>query len=368
MDFENSTPEFVQGTFKRYRLTSKLHLGSVQVDLPADAIVDFDGTTLNWGGTTYNVPAVKGAVVNGWLVPARDNVSQYIPKPAGVRVRPAQTDGNTSKETLAIETISDEQEVVGNYKDRMDGRREDARLAAAESDSNYKVTVTPQDLPVEIAPFRPKVAYETEDEEVLVGRVNSPTGAERPQPKVTPAQPPKMKMAISSDDERIVASRGDSGFAKTGGVVVSEDNGAVPVARFSNPAKQTTLLADGAHAAREINRLDNGVPKVERLVQKPTTQITEGEDLKSHPGGTTGDVEHARSGSDLEELLPDALSAGKPKSFDWDMSVHWRTRVTKALAFADKPEALRAICAMEIPSVVKSIKVELAKKGISVPA
>jgi hypothetical protein len=339
--------EFEQGTYLKFRLTSKLHLGSVQIDLPEGAIVTFDGQTLKWGEQAYNVPAVRGAVAAGWLVPIEDNVSRYIPKPAGVRVRPATDVDGKERESMIIETSSDEAEVVGDYKDTMDKRRENARVAAASS-SEFKATVTMDNTVTEEIEFKPVV-----------------------KPQALPVTPPDAplggkKYAVEKDysSDTEVARKGTSGFSK---VVQSDEDGSsegVPVARFSTPAVQKTTLSDPGKVASEISRLESGRPaKVQKIASEPPAPTP-----KPRLSAVTGCVE----ADTVEELMPDVQApkpiAKKASSFDWDMSGHWVTRAKKALTFADKPEILRAILAVETPAVVKFIKVELAKRGIPIPA
>ena len=329
----------------KFRITSKLHLGAFQVDLPEGAIVEFDGQTVKWGGTSYNAPAVRGAVTAGWLVPEADNVSRYIPKPAGVRVRPAQPGAGNTRDSMEVETTSDEEEVVGNYKDMMDDRRETARQGAVSTPpvrvGSSAVTVSqPDPDPVEIE-------YGDEGDEVEATPV---LAAPRPLP--------------------------------TGGMKVmkgDEDQGGIPVARFGTPAVQSLKLAEGAQASTQISqemaKLSGGrTAKVQKLAhgRPQTTQITEGTPIDDRPGNTTGDVTETRTGETLEDLLPDAASSGLPPAakpeFDWDKSGHWRKRVEKALEYADKPKILRQILAVETASVIGHLKSELTRRGIKIPS
>lgn len=332
--------EFQQGVFLKFRLTSKLHLGSVQVDLPEGAVIEFDGMTVKWGGASYNVPAVKGAVAAGWLVPVEDNVSRYIPKPAGVRVRP--TTGENTKEAMEVETSSDEEEVVGSYKDTMDRRREEARVAAASS-MESKVVVVPDETIIEEVPeFHPTKSSFTVSQQL----------------ETTPK-----KYAVERDPaDTEVSTRGAHGFNKTAQAESEEDAG-VPVMRFKTSAVQKTVLDSEAKVMSEIKRLENQSVKVEKLV-KPATHA-EGEDIKSRKGDASGDVAEARSGMELEELLPDAISTGKPK-IDWDMDIHWRKRIAKALTYTDRPETLKQILAVEAPKVADFLRAELKKLDISI--
>lgn len=309
--------DFQQGTFVKLRVTSKVHLGAFQVDLPEGAIVEFDGQTVHYGGASYNVPAVRGAVTAGWLVPEDDNVSRYIPKPAGVHVRPATPGAKGDKEPMMVETTSDEEEVVGNYETQMDDRREAARVAAS---------TTPQKLPAKA---------------------------------VTVSQPDPLPVEVEYPSE-----------PEEGGmqVVSGDDQEAVPVARFGTPAVQKNKFNSVSEMAQEAAKLDSSgrTVKVQKLAHaRPSATQAEGEDINARTGGATGDVSEAKSGDDLEEILPDALSTGRPQAFSWDKSGHWRKRVEKALEYADKPDVLRQILEVETASVVGHLKSELARRGIS---
>jgi hypothetical protein len=327
--------DFQQGTFLKFKVTSpRIHLGAYQVDIPEGAVVEFDGQTLKWGGESYNVPAIKGAVVAQWMVPVGDNVSRYIPKPAGVKVRPAKG-GTEGSQAMEIETTSDEEEVVTDYKATMDKRREDARLAnitQSEDPADGVQVSSSNDTPIEI-----------------------------PEPKAFEAK----TITVDSGDEREVAHMQNSTFTKT--AIDASENEGVAIARFDSPAKQKTLLSDGAQAAREVNRLENsGAAKLIKTA-KVAVEPVEGEDINFRKNGATGDVSEARAGMELEELMPDALSTGKPQPFDWDMTVHWRKRVALALTYVDRPEILKQILAVEAPTIAHFLKTELDKRGIVLP-
>ena len=100
--------------FKQYRATTKVHLGSIQQDIPEDSVVEYDGSTLKIGGQPYNVPSVSGAIKLGWLVPVADNVSRYIPQPAGVQVRPATSASQERGQAMTIEPAEDDELEVGS--------------------------------------------------------------------------------------------------------------------------------------------------------------------------------------------------------------------------------------------------------------
>lgn len=105
------------------------------------------------------------------------------------------------------------------------------------------------------------------------------------------------------------------------------------------------------------------------------------------PGGATGDVDEAASSDDLTELLPEAAVAGRvgqlqrripvpqPSEEDeiaevvssWSIKRNWQKRVEEAVEFyAEWPEALNAIFAIESPAVVKQIRERIAAKTVSI--
>lgn len=317
--------DFQSGVFVRYKALSKIHLGSIQQDLFEETVVEFDGQTLRMGGKEYEVPALRGAVTMKWLVPVNDNVSRYISQPSGVRVRPAQP-GRDGFDAMAVETTADE-DVVGTLKESQNHRAEALRSA----NTSLKATVTKaEDPPEEIDYGLDAAAVETP--------------APKPAPRPAFTTPVKTMMQVVAGDEQE----------------------AVPVARFGTPASQKVVLSDISQA---VNKFDGGrTAKVEKIgsVKKSQT-VAEGTPIDDRPGGTTGDVTETRSGETLEELLPDAASAGSPSKFAWDKSIHWRKRVAEALDYVDQPVVLKHILDIEDPSVVKHIKSELVRKGLPVP-
>ena len=113
-----------------------------------------------------------------------------------------------------------------------------------------------------------------------------------------PAPPARKVVQTVDDDERQV------GFATTDArnrasnptskVQVDAPADGVTVGRVRVAAKQHTVLTDSSAVSQEINRLDNMTAKAIRV---PVA---------------TGDVQDAMAGDDLEEILPDARSTGRP--------------------------------------------------------
>ena len=109
--------QFTKGNFITLRATTKIHLGAIGEDVLEDDIVEFDGQTLKMGGNTHQLSALKGAVKAGWFVVSTDTKSKYTPKPSGVRIKTALTQDEDSDRTeMEVQTINDEERVVGTIK------------------------------------------------------------------------------------------------------------------------------------------------------------------------------------------------------------------------------------------------------------
>ena len=326
--------DFQPGNFKQYRATSKVHLGAHQFDIPVDSIVEFDGNILKFGGMEYNVPAVRGAVNAGWLVPVADTTTGYTPQPAGVKVRPAQAAGSDRGDQMTIEPASEEEQVVGDL-DSTKARREEARTASA------KATANPVPAPQPEA--KPKTP--------------------RPAPNVPPVE-------VVETSEPPVEIDYDTP-AQGQEVVTSSGQDAVAVGTIGTPPKQRTVVEDASSVDKAVRDIETRKPKASKTAR--TNADVQGEPIgKTLPGGATGDVSEVRTGDDLEELLPEAASTGSTTEtveapvVDWipvKKAKHWRVRVTKAVKeYGDNPQAMEQIFAVETPSVIKHIRSRLARQ------
>ena len=107
---------FKTGEFQTFRVTTKIHLGSIEMDLEAGAEVLFDGATLKVGDKDYALPALKGAVKTGWIVPSDAPETVYRPKPSEVVVKPAQSTKSDRGTATTPITVHDEERNLGNLQ------------------------------------------------------------------------------------------------------------------------------------------------------------------------------------------------------------------------------------------------------------
>jgi hypothetical protein len=295
--------EFQRGHFVRYRATTDIHL--LERVMKTEEECEFDGMELRWDGDKHTLPAMKGAVRDGWLVPADDTESTYVPKPADIKVGPADAAGADRESRMRLETAVEDEQLVGS---------------------------------------------------VASSRAKTEAAEKRPPKRAAGKRAPKAKRTAPADPPTKKKFR----------VEAHESQEAVPIAKLSNPAKQTPVIKDGAAAQREIRRLDNAqghTPvKVERLA-KARKQVRQ--------KVASGDVEEAITGEELPDLLPEALSTEKPKpgvrsdkDFSWNIRRPWRTRLKEALVLAESnPGAFKQVLKVETVKMKHHIRTALAKKA-----
>ena len=116
--------QFKRGTFQEFRATTKVHLGKMERDIFENDTIEFDGTTVRYGGEEFGLSTIRAAIEAGWFVLSNDNVSKYVPQSANIKVRPAQaTDMSDRGATMEMGQASDEERVVGTLDDANLGAR-----------------------------------------------------------------------------------------------------------------------------------------------------------------------------------------------------------------------------------------------------
>jgi hypothetical protein len=106
--------QFKRGEFQEFRATTKVHLGKMERDIFENDVIEFDGTTVKFGGEEFGLSTIRAAIEAGWFVVSDDNVSKYIPQPSNIKVRPAQAADMTDRgEPMEMGKASDEERVVG---------------------------------------------------------------------------------------------------------------------------------------------------------------------------------------------------------------------------------------------------------------
>lgn len=358
--------QFDPETFQSFRAIVKVHLGKLAMDVREGDIVQFNGQTIKIAGVDYPYTELRAAIKVGWFVPEADNISNYKPKSADVKVRSAL---DSKKEKQAPTTVSDDERDVGPARRRV--------IKADDSD-------------------------EAKEVKSFSRAVKNQDDVERP---VGPSTRKASEMQTDS--------------------VGNED--AKTIGRVRTPAVQKTVISDGAQAAREAARLDNAPPpravlaspkgkdiyaaeaeKVESIIDTlnpedrariiaeqrkaqakvPAKVSPEPAPEKAAPKTRPSAKAQPKAATPAPEPTPEpAKKAAKtpiPKSrpttveevilqgdeiplgdgLVWDKNLHWRTRAKIAAEqYGDKPEALKAIMAIETPAVVVLINERLKALG-----
>lgn len=297
---------FVKGEFQSFKAITKVHIGALESNLEEGEVVLFDGSTLKRGGEEKAMPSIRGAIRVGWLVPEGVE-AKYTPKPADIKIHSAKN-------------MSDKPEQIQMRK-----------------------------------------VYE---DERGMGTIQ----------EVRPENAPQTHVAK------------DAGTQHTNKVDTPDGEGRV-VGRFKTSAVAKTVEI-GKDDRRVVETLDN---KSKLEVEKVAV--------------ATGDVQEAQSGDELEDILPEAVSTKKPDAgvagegtgdqsderatdlvepevplesnqvaeikiqmlkslvpgFEWDLSAHWKTRVSSALEYKDNPAVLDQILSFESDTVVKHVNEKIAE-------
>lgn len=365
--------QYTAGEFYSFRATVKIHLGKLSTDIRLGDVIQFDGTILKLGGVEHSYTELRGGVRVGWLVPVSDVTSTYKPVAADVKVRPAQDKDKGKSAKIVPTTVSDDETDVGPAT----RKGKEAAAAGNVSEALAKTTFS-------------RTLQNQDQEERSVGPST------------------KRAMQVQSDE--------------TG----NED--AKVIGKIGTPAKARTIISDGAQAARETARLDEG-PRKKPEIQKPViaknstilaTETPKGSDIHAASADKVEDIidtlnpeDRARiikeqrrakanasaeavAGKKVEPEVPAPAAAVEAKpvvkapkippktpmtveevilagdetdlgdGLKWDMKLHWLQRVKLACDLHEKdPEAFERVLAIETGAVQKHARINLAHRQAS---
>jgi hypothetical protein len=417
--------QFVAGSFRAFRATTRFHLGKIQQDVMKDDVVEFDGTTLKLAGASHPLPELRAAIKAGWLSLTGSSVSDYVPQSSNVKVRPAM---DKDKGKPVNTDVQQDETFVGS-----------ARKAS-----------TTDGVKIESKAFNSTVIRDTEGDGRTVGsstKKPAPTGGDVSEGEAVARIKTSAKRSFSVDGSTSMNADGDSGSDVTG--VVEHIKGASPkvtpsdgeltregqssetgkvIANVKVAAKRKVTLTDANSADAEISKLDNStrsalspkgkrdiaalagdtleeiIPanepenrgrvlaeqaKAKRLaaLKAQESEVRVIQEKPLHPvemdtvAPEEGDLPEAEDSpipvKVIDAVAPAKVVAKPPKSVEdfavngddlelapgvrWNKKLHWKTRVNQALQYRNRPEVLNLIRGHEVPSVVKAIDAALAK-------
>lgn len=125
--------KYKSGEFQTFIATRSFALGAFNMTVAKDAELNFDGTTVDYAGTKYTFPQLRGAIKAGWLVLPSEyeegNPDYGRPVSANIKVRPP-TDSGPSKPFEGLVTEEDER-IVMSSKEHSDSVRKQNKLVSA---------------------------------------------------------------------------------------------------------------------------------------------------------------------------------------------------------------------------------------------
>jgi len=335
-----------RGTFQTFRVLSNIHMGAYEMDLPAQTEVEFDGMVLKWGDDKYNLPLFAGAINAGWAVPIEDNVSQYVPKPAGIEVRPATSDGPERGAPMEIGKAPDEEDVFVGTVDQNNARRK-----AANAPPIPQASQASMEHAAALAAARRKQAEASE------AAVLAEEGDETP------------SIQHSDDDnpvETVIQSKTfdpTPKFTQNGMEIISEDQDAVPIATIGdrNSANvgsnalggKRTVLTNESQASTAIRMAESVKPI--RTIKQASPPATE---------SITPALDAAKvSPPPAPEVAPAPKTTPSVEKIKWERGD--RKPMNRAIdavkKYGSDPAALKQVMAQETDQTRRFIRSELKK-------
>jgi hypothetical protein len=315
--------QHVKGQFKSYRVVSKVHLGSLEMDLQKDQVVEYDGTTMRIGTDEHNVNMLSAAIKVGWLVPEGQEGS-YVSKPAGITI--GKQDG--SRATISV-AVSDEEKDMGTLDSvRAVGAppTHSARNAGTRNDEDGQVVGR-----LKSAAKSDPIKLDGTDRQVVQKLDNSGRAGVDPVRKATPTG--DVEEAITGENlEDLLPNAASAEIPAPG--VSGEGNGDQSDARAR--AAVDSVAVGGAETGTVVAAIGETAEASETAPVEPAEPKT----------------------ADSKEVRLAKLEMAKQliPGFDWDLSIPWNRRAKLAVErHGTDVRTLNVILSVETASVRKDI-------------
>jgi hypothetical protein len=364
---------YKQGDKKHFVAARTFALGSTGMTVPKGADIMFDGTTVEFGGTTFSHPQFRGAVRAGWATLAEnydpDDRSAERPIAANIQVRhPTQggnpmTGGNRNASAMTPTVTEDDEREVSNVSAH--------RQATADRNRNHRHG--------EHIEARPGTSVELQDG-VPVRKLKTAAGEKAKQARtVITAETAGSRIREAESPAPIDAGRG-----------MTEEE---MLERMAPAQREAYLSEKSALKSRYVDvDTDAQRPVVATLNKSKSSQTTEGVTAKVTTGGGTETWDGAGTGdggatkvttttvdgikmtntngpSNREQPSPRSAEAQKPVMLkdgsadvrlmvakqlcpdfpsNYDFAANQRKKLARLQAdYEDRPDVIRAIFAAE---------------------
>lgn len=357
--------QFATGKFQSFRATTKIHLGKLSMDVREGDIVQFDGQTIKISGVEHPYSELRAAIRVGWVVPEKDNVSNYKPKSANVKVRSAL---ESKKEKQAPTMVSDDDRDVGPARRRPVVKADDPD-EAKEIQSFSRELKNQDEIERPVGPsIRRASEMQTDsvgnEDAKPVGKIRSPaimktvvsdgTQAARETSRLDNAPPPRAILTVKGTD-----------------IYAAEAERIESIIDALNPEDRARMVAEQRKAqARALAKPARVEPKTEQPSAKalPKTKTPEAspkskatpEPAKTESAKKVATRVPVSQPTTVEEVILQGDEIDLGNGVQWDKTLHWRTRAKIAAEqYGSNPMILAAIQAIEVPAVVTLIEERL---------
>lgn len=317
--------QHVKGEFRAYRVVSKVHVGSLEMDLQKDQVVEYDGTTMRIGTDEHNVGMLSAAIKVGWLVPDGQE-GRYISRPAGITI--GRQDGSRTDVNVSV---SDEEKDMGTLDSvRADGAppTHTARDAGTRNEEDGQVVGR-----LKSAAKSEPIKLDGTDRQVVQKLDNSGRAGVEPVKKAIPTG--DVEEAITGDTLEELLPNAASAEIPTPGVS-GEGNGDQSDARAR--AAVDSVAIGGAETGTVVAAIGETTPPAETEPVETEPAEPKTEDSKEV---RLAKLEMAK------QLIP---------GFDWDLSIPWNRRAKLAVErHGTDVRILNVILSVETSSVRREI-------------
>lgn len=252
---------FTSGEFQSFRSIKKLHLGRIGGDLPANSIVEYDGSILRYGKKELEYPEVIAILRMGWLIPAdAASVSEALAQQAADAARVP------TPPVRKVSTISHEQQEVGQVSQQhSQTQRSNSITTSGTKPFNSTLVVDGEGEGRTVGPSHRTAATSARttvnvEDNRTVGQVSAARSGRFDVTKMSSPDPDPVSPVVSPSQRAVAGSR------------TSSEDGRV-VGTFKPTTNTRVVVADASAADREMRKINSSKSTAQVLMPKGSRQI-----------------------------------------------------------------------------------------------
>ena len=354
--------KFKSGDFLEFVATRTFELGNFNVKIVKGIDLTFDGTTVNYGGSSYMFPQFRGAYNAGWVVLATEyeegNPLYGAPASANIKMRPP-TDAQGQAKTAVATIEADERTVMSSAthaattRDLNRGIQRTANQGAVESQDGTVVRTlkTP-------AKSRSSLSAESAGEALRqANNVQIDPGQGITEEQMLARMTPEDRAVYLSKKDSLKSRYVDTDISSQGTVVASIKSASV---KEAEGMKLTQQVGGGVEIANMGGGTGGKAEASTRTEDGITFKNTNGPKDKPqiHPRTAAETPVMVLDGTaDIRRKIAHTMCPDFPESYDFAASPKKKLARLQA-DFEDRPDVLRAVFAIESDDFKKQLVVE----------